>query len=136
RYGLQVLGLNRLGGTSLRKLSKLRLRLGDVLLLQGDSAHLKALEESGDVCILAPVDLTRPNLQLAPVAIGIFVLSLAAATFKVLSLPVAAIGGAFLAVVTRCVSSEEAYRSVEWKALVVVGSVLGVGAAMEHTGAG
>ena len=49
---------------------------------------------------------------------------------------VAAIGGAFLMLLTRCISPEEAYRRVEWKVLILIGSMLSLGAAMEATGTG
>jgi di/tricarboxylate transporter len=39
--------------------------------------------------------------------------------------------GVFL---TRCITPEEAYREVEWKALILIGSMLGLGVAMEHSG--
>ncbi|MBI1878314.1 MAG: anion permease, partial [Chloroflexi bacterium] len=35
---------------------------------------------------------------------------------------------------TRCITPEEAYREVEWKALILIGSMLAVGSAMEATG--
>ncbi len=59
----------------------------------------------------------RPNLQRAPTAVIIFVGALAAATLNILSLPVAVLLGALLAFLTRCITPEEAYREVEWKAL-------------------
>ena len=45
RYGLQVLGLNRAGYRLGQKLSRIRMRLGDVLLLQGSPKNVKALEQ-------------------------------------------------------------------------------------------
>ena len=59
-----------------------------------------------------------------------------AATFKLATLPVAMLGGAFLMLLTRCLSPEEAYRQVEWKALILIGALLSLGAAMEASGAG
>ena len=46
------------------------------------------------------------------------------------------LGGAFLMLALRCLSPEEAYRQVEWKALILIGSLLSLGAAMEASGAG
>jgi di/tricarboxylate transporter len=43
--------------------------------------------------------------------------------------------GAFLVFVTRCITPEEAYDRVEWKAILLIGSMLSLGVAMEHTGA-
>ena len=37
---------------------------------------------------------------------------------------------------TRCLSPEEAYRRVDWKVLILIGSLLSLGAAMEETGTG
>ena len=37
---------------------------------------------------------------------------------------------------TRCLSPDEAYRQVEWKALILIGSLLSLGVAMEATGTG
>jgi di/tricarboxylate transporter len=51
-------------------------------------------------------------------------------------LPVAAMGGAFLMLATRCLSPEEAYRHVEWKALILIGSLFALGVAMEMSGTG
>jgi di/tricarboxylate transporter len=135
RYGLQVLALKRASGTRRSKLSRTRLRMGDVPLLQGHRDDMAALDQSDDLRLLGRLDLERPNLRMAWAAVAIFVLSLGAASLHLLSLPVAALLGGALAMATRCITPEEAYRKVEWKALIVIGSMLGVGSAMEHTGA-
>jgi uncharacterized protein with PhoU and TrkA domain len=44
RYGLQVLAINRHGETLKRKLSRVRLRTGDVLVVQGERTHIQSLE--------------------------------------------------------------------------------------------
>jgi di/tricarboxylate transporter len=135
RYGLQVLAINRHGETIRRKISQVSLQLGDVLLLQGEREKIAALESANLFRILGSVDERRPNLNRAPIAIAIFVGALLAATFKLTSLPVAVLLGALLAFLTRCITPEEAYREVEWKVIVLIGSMLGLGAAMAHTGA-
>ncbi|HMJ92204.1 MAG TPA: SLC13 family permease, partial [Candidatus Acidoferrum sp.] len=48
--------------------------------------------------------------------------------------PVAMILGAVLVFLTKCITPEEAYREVEWKAIILIGSMLALGAAMEKTG--
>ena len=136
RYGLQVLGINRAGFTTPRKLSRIRMRLGDVLLLQGSAENVKALEQGNLFNIFGGVDSSRLNTSHAAVALAIFALALLAATFKIVPLPVAVLGGAFLMLLTRCLSPEEAYRRVDWKVLILIGSLLSLGAAMEATGTG
>ena len=136
RYGLQVLGLNRAGYTMARKLSRIRMRLGDVLLLQGPAGNVKALERGNLFSIFGGIESVRLKTTHAALAIAIFAGALIAATFTAVPLPVAAIGGAFLMLLTRCISPEEAYRRVEWKILILIGSLLSLGAAMEATGTG
>ncbi len=135
RYGLQVLALKRAGGTRHAKISQTRLRMGDVLLLQGPRDKMATLEQSDELRLLGSINHERPNVRMAWVAVAIFALSLAAAALKVFSLPVAALLGGALAMASRCITPEEAYREVEWKALIVIGSMLALGGAMEHTGA-
>jgi di/tricarboxylate transporter len=135
RYGLQVLGINRNAGTVRAKISQVPLHMGDTLLIQGPRSHIAALEDDNTFRILGTVGETRPHRRRAPVAIAIFIGAILAATFKVMSLPVAVLSGAALAFLTRCITPEEAYREVEWKAIILIGSMLALGAAMDHTGA-
>ena len=57
------------------------------------------------------------------------------AAANVISLPVAVILGALGVFVTRCITPDEAYRAVSWKAIIVIGCMLALGRAMEYTGA-
>jgi di/tricarboxylate transporter len=134
RFGLQVLAIHRQPRTLHRKISQTSLRMGDVLLVQGRQSDLTALDESRVLRVLAPVEGARPNVRRAPQAVLIFVGVLAAATFNLLSLPVAMMLGATAVFLTRCITPEEAYREVEWKALILIASMLALGAAMSHTG--
>lgn len=110
--------------------------MGDVLLLQGTPENVKALERGNLFNIFGGVEDERLNRSRAPLAAAIFAIAILAATFKFASLPVAVLGGAFLMLLSRCLSPEEAYRQVEWKVLILIGSLLSLGAAMEASGAG
>jgi di/tricarboxylate transporter len=136
RYGLQVLAINRAGRPFESKMSRIGLKLGDVLLLQGKSDDVKALERGNLFSIFGGIDHARLRTERAPLAIGIFVAALALATIQITSLAVAAIGGAFLMLLTRCISPEQAYRQIEWKAIVLIGALLSLGLAMDTSGTG
>lgn len=135
RYGLQVLAIHRAGRVP-RTISSARLRMGDVLLLQGTPADVKALEQGNLFNIFGGVQNERLNLSRAPLSACIFAAAIAAVTFNLASLPVAALAGAFAMLATRCLSPEEAYRQVEWKALILIGSLISLGAALDASGAG
>jgi di/tricarboxylate transporter len=138
RYGAQVLGINHQGANVTEKLRDVPLRLGDLVLLQGPRENLARLHESRVVQVLGgseSIEDVRPRMRRAPLAIGIFVGVLALTTAGVLTLPLAVMLGVLIAFITRCITPEEAYARVEWKAIILIGSLLGLGAAMEHTGA-
>jgi di/tricarboxylate transporter len=135
RYGLQVLAINRGGETLRRKISRIRLRVGDMLLIQGHHANIAALGESRAVRIIGSLEEKLPNLRQAPVAIGAFIGALALTTFGIVSFPIAVILGVLAVFLTKAITPEEAYREVEWKALILIASMLGVGRALEFTGA-
>ena len=134
-YGLQVLGINRHGETLRRKLSDLPLHMGDVLLVQGPQDKVRQAADDPTFRVLGDLAAGRPKTARAPLAIGIFAAVLALATFEFLTLPVAMMLGAFLVFLTRCITPEEAYKDIEWKVIILVGSMLGVGYAIEETGA-
>jgi di/tricarboxylate transporter len=135
RYGLQVLALHRAGRVP-QTISSARLRMGDVLLLQGTPENVKGLERGNLFNIFGGVEFERLNRGRAPHAAAIFVGVIAAGTAKLITFPLAMLIGAVLMLLARCLSPEEAYRQVEWKALVLIGSLLSLGAAMEASGAG
>ncbi len=135
RYGLQVLAIHRAGRVP-RSISTARLRMGDVLLLEGSPEDVKALEQGNLFNIFGGIEPGRLNRSRAALASAIFAVAIAAVTFGFASQPVAMLSGAFAMLATRCLAPEEAYRQVEWKALILIGSLLSLGVAMEMSGAG
>ena len=135
QYGLQVLAVDRHGGALTRKLSQVRLRSADVLVIQGERTRIAALERQGLFRVLSTTDELQPNRARAPLAAAVFASSLLLATTGLLSLPVAFLLGAVAMFVSRCITPEEAYRQVNWSVLILIASMLALGAAMKTTGA-
>ncbi|MCI0537132.1 MAG: SLC13 family permease [Verrucomicrobiales bacterium] len=137
RYGVQVIGLNHRGVNVVEKLGDVPIRLGDVLLLQGRRNQLTRLQNETAFHILRPLESmaeVRPRRNRAAAAVGIFGGVIALASFDVLTPAVAMMIGVLLVFLTRCLTPEEAYAAVEWRAIVLIGSMLGLGLAMEQTG--
>ena len=135
RYGLQVLALNRHGKNVLRKISQVVLRMGDVLLVQGHKNNIAALEDDRSFRILGAVEESRLDRRKALLALGIFVGALLLGVFKVVSLPIAALLGAFGVFISKCITPEDAYREIDWRTIILIACMLSLGAAMEATGA-
>jgi di/tricarboxylate transporter len=135
RHGLLVLGINREGRNILRQLSRLPLKVGDVLLVQGSKTNLAASEEERAFSILNAVEEKRTDRRRAWPAAAIFAGAIVLAASNLVAVPVAMLLGAFLVFLTRCITPADAYREVEWRLIILVGCMLGLGAAMSHTGA-
>lgn len=84
--------------------------------------------------VLETTEPQIPNPERARVAIVIFFGSMALAVLNIVPLAVAMVIGTILVFLTRCITPEEAYRNIEWKALILIGSMLALGTAMDKTG--
>ena len=109
--------------------------VGDILLMQGPKSDIAAMEEDRTFRVIQTLAERQPKRRRAPIAIAIFLGVLALATVKVVPFSVAVILGSVAAFLTKCITPDEAYRELEWKAVILIGSMLALGAAMEQTGA-
>ena len=134
RYGLQVLGLNRHGRNMLEKLARTQLRVGDVLLIQGRTGSISRLADEGLVSVLNSVEEKRVHRGRAWRAMLIFSGALTLAATGVLPLAVSVLLGAFAVFVGRCINPADAYRDIEWRAIILIACMLALGQAMAKTG--
>jgi len=134
KYQLQVLAISRHAGTIRSRISQARLRMGDVLLVQGCQEHIAGLQADNAFDVLGVVERKEYNHRRAPLAITIFSSMLLLSAINLLPIPVAMLLGALLVFLTRCITPEEAYRQLEWKILILIGCMLALGAAMDYTG--
>ncbi|NLF74573.1 MAG: SLC13 family permease [Chloroflexi bacterium] len=134
RFGVQVLAINRHGETLRRKISQIKLKFGDVLLVEGRAEALASLDLERTFRMIGTVKTERPNWRRAPIAIAIFVGVLLVSSVGLVELPVGVLIGTVLVFLTRCLTPEEAYNEVRWNALILIGSMLALGVAMEKTG--
>jgi len=134
-FDIQVMAVSRHSGTIRNRIAQTRLRMGDVLLVQAQSETIADLKEQKVFDVLGVLGNIQPNFRRAPLSIGIFVFSLALAAFNLMPIAVAVLLGSLLVFLTRCITPEEAYREVEWKAIILIACMLALGAAMVHTGA-
>ncbi len=134
RFRIQVLAINRRTGVIRSQIADTRLQMGDVLLVQGSHEQIAALQAENAFDVLGVVDAQRLNPRRAWTVVAVFVGVLLVGSLRLLPLPVAMLLGALAVFLTRCIAPDDAYRQVDWKVLVLIGSMLGLGAAMQHTG--
>lgn len=134
QFGVIVLGIQRRARVVRRRLGRIRLESGDVLLIAGDRKEVNAMRASSDFIMLSGSKREMPNLKKAPLAVGIFMGVIALAALSVVSIPVAAITGAGLMILAGCLNIHQATRSIDRKIFLLVGSMLALGVALEASG--
>ena len=132
---LSVLGIHTPGAEGdVDNLSRWRMRPGDVLLLQGEQHDIDRIDAQ-DLMLLEDVSAHHPRTGKGRIAAFIFVAALVCGATHVLPLPIAFLAGVAAMVLTRCLSEAEAYAAIDWRLLVLIGSMMAFGTAMSQTGA-
>ncbi len=133
-YGVKVMAVQRHGRQHRYQIRAMRLHPGDVLLLQADDHGLAALREQGAVLIVEGVEQTVYRRRRMPVALLIMTAVVVGAGFGGVPLVVAALLGAVLMLLTRCVRVDEAVRSLDFSTLLLLAGTIPLGVAMLKTG--
>jgi di/tricarboxylate transporter len=134
RYGLELVAVWRSGKAMRTDLDQLTLQFGDALLLVGPRQKLALLNDDPDLLVLTPVSLPVTDSSRAPIAVLIMLAVVTSVLLGWLTIGIAAVLGAVLMVLTRCLSMEQAYRSIDWRAVFLIAGTLPLGIAMAETG--
>jgi di/tricarboxylate transporter len=135
RYGLNLLAVSRQGQWSMVRLRSLALRPGDLLLIQGPPEAIIEFAADNGCVPLAERELRIPDRRKAILAILIMLASVGVAAAGLLPAAVAFLGGVLASMALRTVSLRTVYEAVDWPVIVLLGALLPVAGAMEHTGA-
>jgi di/tricarboxylate transporter len=134
RHGAMLLGVSRQGRSFRDRVRKLRILPGDILLLCGPEDRLDHAVQWLGCLALADRGLKVLQREKAWLAVGAFAAAIIAASAGWLYLPVALGLVAVVYVVFGLVKSGEIYESVEWPVLILLGSLIPLGSALESSG--
>jgi di/tricarboxylate transporter len=139
-YDLTVLAINRHGETFLDKISSVRLKFGDVLLVQGNRRLIEPFVVAGEMLLLEDVSTSSMRTEKRRWAIAAFGLFLALSLSKLVigfdvPLAIAVLLGVLLLLATRTVRHNEVYQLINFRLLVLIACMMSFGIAMEKTGA-
>ncbi|MEZ5813655.1 MAG: SLC13 family permease [Alphaproteobacteria bacterium] len=135
QFGVVVLGIQRRAKVVRRRLGRIRLESGDVLLIAGNYHVVNSMRDSTDFIVLSGSKRDLPVPGKTPIALGIFVVSIGLAAAGLISIPVAAITGAAGMIASGCLNIRQATRAVDRKIFLLVGSMLALGVILEASGA-
>ena len=136
QYNAVVLAVARNGERLQGKIGSIRLRAGDTLLLEANANFLAQQRISNDFYLVNGIPDSEPlRHEKAPLALFILVAMVILASFGWMTMLKAAVLASIAMIVTGCCSSVRALRNIEWSVLLVIGSALSIGKALESTGA-
>jgi di/tricarboxylate transporter len=135
-YGLMPLALHRARAPSSQvtgDLNTIRLRAGDVLLVQGTRENITNLKDSGSMLVLdGTTDL--PQTHHAKRALTVMALVVASAATGILPISVAAVMGLGLMLATGCLTWRDAAGALSVPVIMIIVTALALGRALMETG--
>jgi di/tricarboxylate transporter len=134
RYHAAVLGVRRRGGVLRERLSKTTFEAGDTLLLQGHTTDLAHLANEQDFILLQSLSDLRVRQHRALTALGIIGMVVVGAALGIASILTLALIGVVAMVVTRCLTTTEAYDAIDMRVVVLLAGMIPLGYAMASTG--
>ncbi|WP_229822489.1 SLC13 family permease [Ignatzschineria ureiclastica] len=135
KYNINILGISRQGEKIRQRFSRVTLKAGDILLIQG---YKKELPEM--MSYLGCLPLAERNIRLKPSSkmwptVIIFLLAILAVALQILPPHIAFPLAIFLMIIFKIITLREVYQSIDGPLVVLLGCFITVGAALEATGA-
>lgn len=135
RFGISLVGVSRKGHVFRKRVRQIRIEAGDMLLLLGPTDSIK---EVGNWIGALPLQ-NDDHLQViqrkkAGIAVTGFIGAISLATLGVISLTIALAVLCLFFIVFRIVPLRELYTSIEWPVIVLLGSMIPIGQALEASG--
>lgn len=139
KFRVNILGIHRKEQYLLHNLKEEKMRFGDALLVQGTWKDIALLaEEQPDVVVVGqPMEESRKVTMdnKAPIAAGIMLLMVVLLVTEWIPAVAAVMAAAVLMVVFGCVRNmEEAYKTVNWESIALIGGMIPMSIALEKTG--
>ncbi len=135
KTGVIALAVQRTGHVLREKLSTVRLRIGDALLLLGEQADIDRVRAEDGLLVLNEMETPVRHRGKTLLALGVFGLVVVLAALKILPIIVGALAAVLVLIIARCLRPEQAYGAVDWRVLIMLAGILPLGIAMEKTGA-
>lgn len=116
------------------RVSEIRLRLGDTLLVVCEESVIEKLRTSNEFILLEGIERQVVRHDKAPIALGIMAMVVLLAALEVLPIVTLAVTGVALMVLTGCLSMRMAYDAIDMSIVLLIAGMLALGKALDKTG--
>ena len=135
RFGVNLLAVSRQGRSIKTRLHTMRLRAGDVLLLQGPVDQMPTILSDIGCLPLAERGLKIGRPERAWLSLAVFVAAIVFMSLGLVAAPIALGLVAMAMLFLNVASLREAYDSINWPVIILLGAMIPIGGALETTGA-
>jgi di/tricarboxylate transporter len=133
RYGAIVVSLWRRAGWLQQELAQIKLRGGDVLVLQGDDEALERVAADPGFLMMVPFHAEPTSRGKAWIAALVMLATIVVASLNA-PLHIVALAGAAAMVLTGCIRPARAYRAIDARIFVFIAGAIPLGTAMKKSG--
>ena len=137
RYQLVTLAIHRAGRvfeSFHAGVRQVRLKIGDILLVQGARENIAGIKRTGDLLVLdATMDL--PHSNKATTSLIIMACTVLVAAIGLIPIAISAVVGSLLMLLTGCLGWRDAQRALSVQVILIVVVSLAMGTALIETGA-
>ena len=130
----KLLGVERRARMPRVAMEALRLEAGDVFLLASTDEGLESLRHQRDLLVLEETRTELGNARKAPLALAFFAVAICLVILGLADLMVATMAAAFGMVATGCLNIRQATRAIDPRIVMMIGTALAMGAALQVTG--
>jgi di/tricarboxylate transporter len=134
RFNVNLLAVSRSGKRFTERLRDIELRSGDVIVLQGVFANMPAQLRTLGCLPLAAREIRLGSVRRGLIPIAVLLAAMVLASTGTLSVGIAFFGAALLTILFGSLTLREAYETVEWPILVMLGALIPVSEAIRTTG--
>ena len=135
RFRINLLAISRQNVRSRVRLRRTPLRTGDVLLVQGPSENVSNFAASMGCAPLISRPLRVPSRQKMWLSVAIMLLAIIGAASGYWSSALFFALGVLLLLICKIIPARSLYQHIDWSVIVLLGALIPVGFAMEHSGA-
>lgn len=134
RFGVNLLAISRHGIQLKDHLDSIRFRAGDVVLLRGRRESIERTDQSMGLLPLAERELQFGRNPKTIAVVAIFIITVIMASINVVPVHMVFVTAAVLMVLFNLVSLSDAYESISWPVIILLGAMITIGTALEASG--
>lgn len=134
-YDAVIIAIHRNGQRIKEKIGDIVFNVGDTLLILARCDFIQRWYHSGDFYLVSrSVDINSKPRRYSFISVFILIAMIVVMASGITTVVMASFGAALILILSRCITVEDACRSVNWKVLIIIASAFGISKGLENSG--